>query len=69
MDLAVTNSRFEWFSRLKLSGGKQDEKLAQPDNEELLAVTRPLDKEAVSRESCKHTLSLKKETEVITLLI
>ena len=46
MDLAVTNSRFEWFSRHKLSGGKQEEKLVQSDNEELLAVTRPLDKGA-----------------------
>ena len=46
MDLAGTNSRFEWFSRHKLSGGKQDEKLDQPEDEELLAVTRPLDKGA-----------------------
>ena len=46
MDLAVTNSRLEWFSRHKLSGGKQDEKLVQPANEELLAVTRPFNKEA-----------------------
>ena len=43
MKLTETESDFQDTNSL---GGKQDEKLDQPEDEELLAVTRPLDKGA-----------------------